>query len=168
MILAYLTLKNCYHPFLFGLGFLTKPAKNFECLREQDDGSSQWVPCSKSQICAEQLDKDHWRPVPDDEYIDNWVSPDKFDLLCQPKESIGLIGSMFFIGQVVTILILPPLSDFWLGRKPVFVGTCTVLVIVIAGFLFSDNLYEAYAFQFLNGCTFGGLIVVGINYTVEL
>jgi len=36
--------------------------------------------------------------VKDDEYIDNWVSPDKFDLLCQPKENIGLIGSMFFIG----------------------------------------------------------------------
>ena len=86
MIIAYLILKNAYHPFLFGLGFLTKPAKHFECLREQDDGSSQWVACSKNQICGEGLDKDHWRPVPDDEYIDNWVSPDKIDLLCVPKE----------------------------------------------------------------------------------
>ena len=79
-----------------------------------------------------------------------------------------MIGSMFFIGQVVTILIIPPLADFYLGRKPIFVGTCTVLVIVIAGFLFSNNIYEIYVFQFFNGCTFGGLIVVGINYTVEL
>ena len=146
MILAYLTLKNAYHPFLFGLGFLTKPAKNFECLHESEDGSSEWTPCTKKEICDQQLDKDHWRPVKDDEYIDNWVSPDKFDLLCQPKEKIGLIGSMFFIGQVTTILIIPPLADFWLGRKPVFVATGILSVIVIAGFLFSDNIYELYVF----------------------
>lgn len=103
----------------------------------------------------------------DDEYIDNWVSPDKFDLLCVSKKDVGLIGSMFFIGQVVTILFIPPIADFVTGRKPVFVASSILLVIVIAGFLFSNNIYEAYVFSFLNGCTFAGIIIVGINYTVE-
>ena len=167
MIIAYLVIKNAYHPFLFGLGFLTKEPHNFECLQEHEDGSSEWVTCSKKEICEKQIDKDHWRPVPDDEYIDNWVSPDKFDLLCVPKKDVGLIGSLYFIGQVVTVLFIPPIADFWTGRKPVFVGTSILLVIVIAGFLFSTNIYEAYVFSFLNGCTWAGLICVGINYTVE-
>lgn len=103
----------------------------------------------------------------DDEYIDNWVNPDKFDLLCEPKYKIGLIGSMFFVGQVSTILVVPPLADFWIGRKPTFNGSVLLLAVVLLGLLVSTNLYELYVFEFLNGCTFAGLIIVGLNYVVE-
>ena len=47
----------------------------------------------------------------DPEYIDNWVSEEKLDLLCEPKEKIGLFGSMQFIGLCTTILFVPLLAD---------------------------------------------------------
>ena len=159
--------KNAYHPYLFGLGFLTRPANNYECLRDQPERESEWQRCTVREICDEHIPNDRWRPVVDDEYIDNWVSPDKFDLLCEPKYKIGLIGSMFFAGQVCTILVVPPLADFWIGRKPTFNGSALLLAIVLFGLLLSTNLYELYVLEFLNGCTFAGLIIVGLNYVVE-
>lgn len=110
---------------------------------------------------------DHYRPIEDDEYIDNWVSPDKYELLCVEKWKIGLMGSMFFIGVISTLLIIPPISDKCSGRKPVFIGGILVYIIAYIGIIFSHNLYEFYVFQFLNGASFASKVVVGLTYIAE-
>lgn len=160
----YLIVKNCYQPYLAGLGFLTKPAKHFEC---RGEGDEEWHLCKKDDICNNNIDHENYRPVEDDEYIDNWVAYDKFDLLCQPKYKIGLIGSMFFAGQVTTIAFVPPLADYVTGRKPVLVASVVLLDVALVGFLVSNNIYELYVFEFLSGCTFAGMIIVGLSYVLE-
>lgn len=56
----------------------------------------------------------------DDEYIDNWVSPEKFDLLCEPKWKVGMIGSAYFVGVALFMLISPPYADKN-GRRNIFI-----------------------------------------------
>jgi MFS family permease len=77
------------------------------------------------------------------------------------------MGSMFFIGVISTVLIIPPLSDKWLGRKAVFIGGVLVYLIAYVGIIFSTNLYEFYVFQFLNGASYASKVIVGLNYLTE-
>jgi hypothetical protein len=116
LFIAFLIQANSGDPLLFGMGFLTREPNSFEC---RQDGTDQWRPCSKEEICANHLSHEDYRPVKDDEYIDNWEEPDKFDTLCTPQWKVGLLGSMFFVGAVSTLLFVPWLGDKAFGRKPV-------------------------------------------------
>ena len=102
----------------------------------------------------------------DDEYFDNWVSPDKFDLLCEPKYKVGLLGSMFMVGCASSCLVIPPLADAF-GRKIVFLVVLLIAFIAHMGLLISKNIYEAYVFQFMNGTTMTGRIVIGLSLCIE-
>jgi len=100
---------NTGDPLIFTLGILTAIPKRYECL---SDETGEWHDCKPKQICEQNLEPDHFRPdTTDPEYIDNWVSPDKMNLLCEPKFKIGLFGSIYFAGLCVAILILPPMAD---------------------------------------------------------
>lgn len=115
---------NLIDPLLFGLSFLEKEPKHFEC---KDPDTGEWKPCTKEEICSRGLSKDDYRPdTNDDEYFDNWVN--KYDLLCEPKMKVGLIASMYFIGLIVFIIFVPPLADRF-GRKWVFIVTLIISVI---------------------------------------
>jgi hypothetical protein len=43
--------------------------------------------------------------VTDHEYIENWV--EKLDLLCESKDRLGLLGSAFFAGILISLVIIP-------------------------------------------------------------
>lgn len=114
---------NLIDPLLFGLSFLEKEPKHFEC----KDENGEWKSCTKEEICSRGLSKDDYRAdTNDDEYFDNWV--EKYDLLCEPKMKVGLIASMYFIGLIVFIVFVPPLADRF-GRKWVFIATLVISVI---------------------------------------
>jgi hypothetical protein len=49
----------------------------------------------------------------DPEYFDNWVT--KLDLLCKSQSEIGLLGSCFFLGVIMSVVWLPKCSDIY-GR----------------------------------------------------
>ena len=51
--------------------------------------------------------------------FNNWVSPKKLDLTCVDNGTIGMIGSMYFVGFAISSGIIPPLSDK-IGRKSIF------------------------------------------------
>ena len=97
------------------------------------------------------MDQDHYRAAEIksddiwDETIDNWVSPDKFNLLCEPKWKVGLLGSFFFIGVVATMLVIPPLSDAY-GRRVIFLIVLLISIIAQFGLLVTKSIYEAYIF----------------------
>lgn len=163
LILAvYIITANLADPLLFGLPFLEKEPKHFEC-KDQDSG--EWKTCNKAEICDRHLGKDEYRAdTNDDEYFDNWVN--KYDLLCEPKMKVGLIGSMYFIGLIVFITFVPPIADRF-GRKWVFFVTNVVSVIAQLGLILTNDLYVAYFFEFLVGGTFAGRIIVGLSYIME-
>ena len=87
-------------------------------------------------------------------------------MLCESKFKVGLLGSMFFLGVISTLIIIPPLADKF-GRKLIFLISNIVSVIGQLGLILSDNIYEAYFFAFLIGATFSGKVVVGLNYMLE-
>lgn len=91
---------------------------------------------------------------------------DKYDLLCESKFKVGLLGSVGFIGVISTLLILPPLGDRY-GRKLIFTISNVMTIIGQLGLILSNNIYEAYFFAFLIGATFSGKVVVGLNYMLE-
>ena len=162
IIAVYIVTANVAAPLLFGLSFLEKYPKRYEC---RDQATGEWRSCTREEICARGLSKDDYRPdTNDDEYFDNWV--EKYDLTCEPKMKVGLIGSMYFIGLIVFITFIPPLSDRF-GRKWILVATLVQSVVAQLGLMLTNNLYVAYFFEFLLGGTFAGRIIVGLNYVLE-
>ena len=100
----------------------------------------------------------------DDETFDNWVG--KFDLLCEEKFKVGLIGSMFFAGVITGTLFIPALADAF-GRKLIVIIAFILALIGQLGLILTNNLYEAYVYQFLIGSSFAGRIIVALNYALE-
>ena len=87
-------------------------------------------------------------------------------MLCEPKWKIGLLGSMYFIGVIVGMTFVPPLADAF-GRKIIFIVTLIISVFAQLGLILTNNLYEAYVYQFFIGSTFAGRVIVGLNYMLE-
>ena len=89
-------------------------------------------------------------------------------MLCESKKRIGFLGACFFIGVIIcsTILPLGILSDHF-GRKWVFIGTITLVLIAQIGFLEAKSLDELYFCMFISGMSFPGRIVVALNYVNE-
>ena len=63
----------------------------------------------------------------DNQYINNWV--EKWDILCEPKWKIGLLGALAFTGVLISTATLPLLSDK-IGRKVIYVVTLGVSVLI--------------------------------------
>lgn len=99
---------------LYGLGLLERMPIAFKC--RKDGSSDVWEECTKKYICSEKLGPDDFKFVHDEDYLENWVSPDKFNLLCEPKFKVGLLGSFFFAGVVSSMLTVPRLADRY-GRR---------------------------------------------------
>ena len=89
------------------------------------------------------------------------------DLLCLEPFKIGLIGSMYFIGVVISSVIAPPLADAY-GRKYVFFGSELVQLSGLIGLLFVRDIWGIYICMVLVGLSYAGMILIGINYVVEL
>jgi OCT family organic cation transporter-like MFS transporter 4/5 len=89
-------------------------------------------------------------------------------LLCEPKWKIGLLGSIYFAGVVVTILFIPIMSDRCFGRRNIFLILFAIFILAFIGLIVSKNLIETYVFLFIMGACFAGRIVVGITYLLEL
>ena len=111
ILFAFGAMMNASAPVMLGLAFLEKEPDRYECHNPETD---EWNECGVDEICDNNKDKSEYRPVHDDEYIENWV--EKYDLTCESKFKIGLFGSCFFVGVVSTLLVYPPLSDKY-GRK---------------------------------------------------
>ena len=63
----------------------------------------------------------------DDEYINNWV--EKWDMLCEPKWKIGLLGALAFFGVLISTAFIPVLSDK-IGRKLIYIITLGLSVLI--------------------------------------
>mmetsp|Transcript_15978 Transcript_15978/g.24777 ORF Transcript_15978/g.24777 Transcript_15978/m.24777 type:complete len:263 (-) Transcript_15978:889-1677(-) len=146
----------------YGQAFFEKEPSHFECYHDDDDS---WHPCSKKEICSQEMPKDHYRTDHEDpDYLDNWV--EQYDLLCEPKWKIGLIGSVFYAGVMLTIIPLPWLSDVY-GRKYVVTLAYIVYILAVIGLMTSTELIWLYVFLFICGTTFGARVIAATNYILE-
>jgi MFS family permease len=97
--------------------------------------------------------------------LHNWVEP--LDLVCKSRLSIGMIGSIFFKGFVLSTLIVPPLADRF-GRKWFLVGSVFVGgVLSIVGLIFSHSLAFTYSMMFVAGFCTSGRFLVNFVYAAE-
>ena len=111
------------------------------------------------------MSKDAYRAVESDaEYLVNWV--DKMDLLCTPHFKVGLIGSCYFIGIIITILPVPLLSDIY-GRKTIYLASLILCVFAQFALIINSSIDVAFGLYVLLGMTFPGRNVVGLTYLLE-
>lgn len=113
------------------------------------------------------MPRDRWRPDSaslDPDYIDNWV--EQYDLLCEPRWRIGLIGTIYFIGMMVTLLLDPWLADMY-GRKWNVVANYALFMFAVLGVMLGHNLETLYTCMFVCGATFAGRVIVAINFLLE-
>ena len=83
-----------------------------------------------------------YRPVKSDpEYIDNWVN--KLDLLCVTRAKVGFLGSAFFIGVLLAILIVPTSADKY-GRLYLFRISLALQLFSEIGMYFTNSLEVVY------------------------
>ena len=142
--MLFLVINNTVDPILYGLGLLEREPIAFKC--RKDESVDVWEDCTKKHICSEKLSTDHFKFVHDEDFLTNWVSPDKFNLLCEPKYKVGLLGSFFFAGVVSSMLTVPRLADRY-GRRSVNLIVALILTFVCQlGLLVTTNLEWAYFF----------------------
>ena len=96
--------------------------------------------------------------------LHNWV--EQLDLTCTSDSAIGFIGSVYFIGIMISVLTLPRVSDLY-GRKWVILG-CSLLQLPIYFWTFwMSTLIECYLCFFVMGLGFGGSISTNSLYLQE-
>ena len=99
--------------------------------------------------------------------MDNWVSPDQLNLLCEPKIKIGLLGTLYFTGATISNLLVPLFSDLFLGRKWVVNISFALTILAYISLTISTNLGLSYMLLFgLGFCTPGNKII-GTIYLKE-
>lgn len=85
----------------------------------------------------------------DSNSIYNWVT--QMDLYCEEKWRIGLLGSMYFVGFVLSGFILL-LADVY-GRKIMSIIGNLLSLICVYGLFFCTDIEYAYLWLLLTGLT---------------
>ena len=101
---------------MINLSFLEKVPKEYFCVYE---GSPESVPCKPEQFCTDPTVVSYTPNMALHDSFNNWVQ--KLDLTCASPAKIGLIGSSYFIGWIITLTFMPRLSDLY-GRQKIIIG----------------------------------------------
>ena len=78
---------------------------------------TQEVACKPEQFCDDPNVLSWKIDYSNPESLHNWI--EKLNLTCGGGKTIGTLGSVLFIGWVITLLILPRIADVF-GRMPVW------------------------------------------------
>ena len=122
------------------------PIESFEC--KPDDF------CPADSLVN--IDYINWNS---DRSLYNWVQ--KLDLSCKTDTEIGLIGAMYFVGILCSVLTFMRLSDIY-GRKWPIIACQFIQLPAYVWMFYMNTLYEAYAIFFLFGLGFSGTISISI------
>jgi len=97
--------------------------------------------------------------------LHNWIT--ELKLICSNKYDVAFIGSSYFLGMVISILVFPRLSDMY-GRIKILYGMLAFGLISYIGILFfSTSLRILYHFYFMQGMAATIAVCVGYNYLME-
>ena len=131
---------NLYHcsvmMILLSLGFLEKVPKEYYCTYESNPGKE--VICKPEEFCKDPTVLTyHPNMELHDSYI-NWIS--HYNLTCIDGAHIGLIGSCFFIGWILTLMFVPRLSD--INGRNKFIKIANVIQTLAYALLFMSKNYN--------------------------
>ena len=98
-----------------------------------------WTNCVQKDFCVEKkLDPTVDFRVKNSLYsIDNWVN--QYGLTCSSRQTIGSIGTVYFLGMILGSLVVPKLSDVY-GRKPIVLVATAVQIFVLCANLIGTNI----------------------------
>lgn len=96
----------------------------------------------------------------------NWVDPDKLDLTCVSKNTIGAIGSMFFVGFAISSGVVPRLGDK-VGRKVPYLASMFAQFLMYILLFISRSIYLTIFCYFIIGLASGGRVAIGTMYLNE-
>ena len=96
--------------------------------------------------------------------LHNWV--ETLDLTCTSSKAIGFIGSAYFAGLMVSVLLFPRLADLF-GRRKIILACQFTNVPAYIWIFFMSTLYECYGIFFLIGLGFGGTVSVNTLFVQE-
>ena len=91
----------------------------------------------------------------------------QLELECSDAFHIGLLGSLGFLGWVLSLLVIPRAADRS-GRKWIIIISSIAAVVAYIGIMFSTSIYLTYFFILFNGLTLAGRVSVGYVYMMEL
>ena len=128
-----------------------------------DKGAGEYA-CKREEFCGNpevkyRIDLDYYGS------LQNWV--EDLDMMCTPKNVIGLFGSMFFVGWATGATFIPRLSDLY-GRKPILFSSLAIYLIVYLAVLLSRNMIFTIFLMALLGCCGVGRANVGYIYLQEM
>lgn len=110
--------------------------------------SGEWVSCSRKEVCSTGGD-----------YRIDWSSKlsvvniiTEMDLVCEEDYKIGLLGSLVFLGFMLSSLTIMPFADIF-GRKPILIVTAVVSTGASFMILFVRDMYYLYILLFMFGMT---------------
>ena len=92
---------------------------------------------------------------------------ERLDLACADASTVGLLGSMFFIGWALASLIIPRIADIY-GRKNTFTASLIVQAPAIITIMLSHNIQLTMIALFIMGACASGRVSVGFQYVFEL
>lgn len=97
--------------------------------------------------------------------FNNWVG--QMNLTCVEHSTIGLMGTMLFLGWMTSSMIVPRLSDIY-GRKRFFLGFQVLQVSAIIALYMSTSVYQALAILFVLGISGVGRSPIVYIYLQEM
>ena len=103
---------------LLSLGFLEKVPKEYYCTYENDPDKE--VICKPEDFCRDSSVLSYHPNMELKQSYHNWIS--HYNLTCTPGGYIGLIGSCFFTGWIITLIFIPRISDLNGRHKLIMYG----------------------------------------------
>ena len=87
-------------------------------------------------------------------------------MACASKYEFGLFGSMYFLGVLISSLLLAPLANKF-GRRPIVLVGTAIYSVTLTIILFSTSRQLTYALNFVLGLCMIMNVLVGYIYAME-
>ena len=110
-------------------------------------------------------DVDYKIDFEDNRSLHNWV--EQYDLTCASDQTVGRIGSSFFVGTFLGSMVLPRAADV-VGRKPMFILGLVIYIGIIIGLIFATTVYELMGLLAVSGIGEAGRYYVAYVYVIEI
>ena len=88
---------------------------------------------------------------------------ERLDLACAAPETIGMLGSAFFLGWTLFAIAIPRLADIY-GRKIVYCGALMVQAPTIYALTLSHTVSNTMALLFVMGVLSAARVSVAFLY----
>lgn len=92
---------------------------------------------------------------------------ERLDLACASSETIGMLGSAFFLGWTLFAIAIPRMADIY-GRKLVFSSALIIQAPTMYGLILSNSVNLTTALLFVMGVLSAGRISVAFLYIQEM